>query len=194
MERLANTKPLPIPKRRPHPRPTLRDPHSSTAPWSQEGVAELGGERVRAAVALLELAGQAHPEVVHVVRRQPRRVTRRPLEAACGLPRYAVRTVRPRLVRVPGTYSTRGPGGRPPCASGTYTTREAGTRSLYVPNGGPGAYVSAQAVTGRSSSSWPRLATRVPARESTCRLASPSSPEGDSSGFACSHSSRSAVR
>ena len=49
---------------------------------SQEGVAELGGERVRAAVALLELAGQAHPEVVHVVRRQPRRVTRRPLVAA----------------------------------------------------------------------------------------------------------------
>jgi hypothetical protein len=44
MERLANTKPLPIPKRRPHPRPTLRDPHSSTAPWSQEGVAELGGD------------------------------------------------------------------------------------------------------------------------------------------------------
>ena len=86
------------------------------------------------------------------------------------------------------------PWGKPPCASGTCTTREAGTRSLYVPNGGPGAYVSAQAVTGRSSSSWPRLATRVPARESTCRLASPSSPEGDSSGFACSHSSRSAVR
>jgi len=26
MERLANTQPLPITKRRPHPRPTLRDP------------------------------------------------------------------------------------------------------------------------------------------------------------------------
>ena len=56
-----------------------------------------------------------------------------------GLPRYAVRTVRPRLVRVPSTYSTWGPGGRPPCASGTYTAREAGTRRLYVRNGGPGA-------------------------------------------------------
>ena len=49
--------------------------------------------------------------------------------------------------RVPRTYSTRGPGGKPPCASGTYPTREAGTRSPYVPNGGPGAYASAQAVT-----------------------------------------------
>ena len=36
-----------------------------------------------------------------------------------GLPRYAVRTVRPRLVRVPSTYSTWVPGGRPPCASDT---------------------------------------------------------------------------
>ena len=64
-----------------------------------------------------------------------------------GSPRYAVRTVRPRLVRVPSTYSTWGPGGRPPCASGTYPTREAGTRSPYVPNGGAGACVSAQAST-----------------------------------------------
>ena len=60
-----------------------------------------------------------------------------------GVPQYAVRTQRPRLVRVPRTYSTWGLG-KPPCASGTYPTREAGTRSLYVPNGGPGAYVSAQ--------------------------------------------------
>ena len=37
-----------------------------------------------------------------------------------------------------------GPGGKPPCASGTYPAREAGTRSLYVPNGGAGAYASAQ--------------------------------------------------
>ena len=50
-----------------------------------------------------------------------------------GLPRYAVRTQR-----------QWGPGGKPPCASGTYPTREAGTRSPYVPCGGPGAYVSAQ--------------------------------------------------
>ena len=31
-----------------------------------------------------------------------------------------------------------GPGGKPPCASGTYPTREAGTRSLYVPYEAPG--------------------------------------------------------
>ena len=31
------------------------------------------------------------------------------------LPRYAVRTARPRLVRVPSTYRTWGPGGKPPC-------------------------------------------------------------------------------
>ena len=61
--------------------------------------------------------------------------------------RCAVRTVRPRLVRVPSTYCTWGPRGKPPCASGTYPTREAGTRSPYVPSGGPGAYVSAQTET-----------------------------------------------
>ena len=65
-------------------------------------------------------------------------------EALPGVPQYAVRTQRPRLVRVPSTYCTWGPGGKPPCASGTDPTREAGTRSLYVPNGGAGAYVSAQ--------------------------------------------------
>jgi hypothetical protein len=63
------------------------------------------------------------------------------------VPRYAVRTVRPWLVRVPSTYSTRGPGGKPPCASGTYPTREAGARSPYVPYGGPAAYASAQRST-----------------------------------------------
>ena len=67
-------------------------------------------------------------------------------EVAPGLPQYAVRTERPRLVRVPSTYCTWGPGGTPPCASGTYPTREAGTRSPYVPDGGAGAYASAQAV------------------------------------------------
>ena len=56
-----------------------------------------------------------------------------------GLPQYAVRTQRARLVRVASTYCTWGPGGEPPCASGTYPTREAGTRSVYVPNGGAGA-------------------------------------------------------
>ena len=48
---------------------------------------------------------------------------------------YPVRTVR-----------GPGPWGKPPCASGTYTTREAGKRSPYVPYEGPGACVSAQAV------------------------------------------------
>ena len=33
---------------------------------------------------------------------------------------------------------------KPPCASGTYSTREAGTRSLCARYGGAGAYVSAQ--------------------------------------------------
>ena len=33
MERLANTKPLPIPERRPHPRPTFRDPTRSMLGW-----------------------------------------------------------------------------------------------------------------------------------------------------------------
>ena len=41
----------------------------------------------------------------------------------------------------PVRTGTWGPGGKPPCASGTHTTREAGTRSPYVPFGGPGAYV-----------------------------------------------------
>ena len=34
-------------------------------------------------------------------------------------------------------------GAKPPCAFGTYPTREAGARSPYVPYGGPAAYVSA---------------------------------------------------
>ena len=34
--------------------------------------------------------------------------------------RYTVRTVRPRLVRVPRAYSAWRPGGELPCASGTY--------------------------------------------------------------------------
>ena len=77
------------------------------------------------------------------------------------MPRYAVRTVRPWRVRVPSTYSTRGPGGQPPCASGTYTTREAGTRSLYVRNGGPGAYASAQPATARKTTSQARADSSV---------------------------------
>ena len=52
-------------------------------------------------------------------------------------------TQRPRLVRVPSAYGTWGPGGKPPCASSTYPTREAGTRSPYVPYGGAGACASA---------------------------------------------------
>ena len=34
---------------------------------------------------------------------------------------------------LPSTYNTCEPWGRPPCASGTYRTRQAGTRSRYVP-------------------------------------------------------------
>ena len=49
------------------------------------------------------------------------------------------RGARPRLVRVPRTYSAWRPGGKRPCASGAYSTRKAGTRS-----GGRGACVSAQ--------------------------------------------------
>ena len=59
-------------------------------------------------------------------------------------PRCAARTVLP----VAGTcthYVQCVPlGCRPPCASGTYSTREAGTRRLYAPYGGPGACVSAE--------------------------------------------------
>ena len=59
--------------------------------------------------------------------------------------RYAtVHAARPRLGRVASAW---GPGGKLPCASGTYITQEAGTRRPYVPYGGPGAHVSACAVT-----------------------------------------------
>ena len=46
-----------------------------------------------------------------------------------------------RLVRVRRTYSAWGPGGKLPCASGTYSTQAADTRSPYVQYGGCGAYV-----------------------------------------------------
>ena len=55
----------------------------------------------------------------------------------CGAWGATVRGTNPRLARVPSTYSTRRPGGKPPCASGTYSAREAGTRSQYVPHRGP---------------------------------------------------------
>ena len=58
------------------------------------------------------------------------------------VPRYALRTARPRLVRGRRTYSS-GAQGKLPCASGTCSTQEAGTRNLYVQYGGPGTYVSA---------------------------------------------------
>ena len=50
-----------------------------------------------------------------------------------GVPHY---TVCPRLVRVRRTYSVWPPGGKLPCASSTYSTQEAGTRSPYVPASG----------------------------------------------------------
>ena len=54
-----------------------------------------------------------------------------------------MRTVRPGLARVPSTHGTWGPGGKPPCASGTYSAREAGARSLCVAC----TYVSARSLT-----------------------------------------------
>ena len=58
-----------------------------------------------------------------------------------------MRTVRPGLARVPSTHGAWGAGSRPlvtsPCASGTYSAREAGARSLCVAR----TYVSAWALT-----------------------------------------------
>eukprot|EP00964_Phaeocystis_antarctica_P017120 scaffold9445_cov59-Phaeocystis_antarctica.AAC.3 len=56
------------------------------------------------------------------------------------VPRYAVRTARPRLdaYGVPQYWAPRG---KLPCASGTYSTQEASARSPYVQYGGPGACV-----------------------------------------------------
>ena len=91
---------------------------------------------------------------------------------ACSLPvlpRYVARTVRLRLVRVPSTYSTWGPGGERPCASGTFTTREAGTHGLYVPYGGPRLYLS----------------TQFSASPHTSRPAMRASSEAESTGSAC---------
>ena len=110
--------------------------------------AELFNERQSAA----EAESSANERVDHLERALERQVETgaemaaelerlRDAYAACqkrpGLPRCAVRAQRPRMVRVPRTYSTWGPGGKAPCASGTYPTREAGTRgSPYVPHGG----------------------------------------------------------
>ena len=63
---------------------------------------------------------------------------------APGLPRYAVRTQRPRLVRVPRTYSTWGPGGKWPCVSGTHTVTPLLLLLHYSTEAGPGAHVSAE--------------------------------------------------
>ena len=54
---------------------------------------------------------------------------------------------------MPSTYGTWGPGGKAPCAFGTYSTREAGTRSPYVPNGGPGRSCRLRAALGPQPSS-----------------------------------------
>ena len=58
------------------------------------------------------------------------------LEEASGEPAGRRRS-RPRV------RASWGPGCKPPCASGTYSTREAGASSLCVPYRGPGANVSA---------------------------------------------------
>ena len=57
------------------------------------------------------------------------------------VPRYAVRTARPRLVRIRCTYSAWRHGSKLPCAPGRYSTPETDTRIPYVQYGGPGAYV-----------------------------------------------------
>ena len=75
---------------------------------------------------------------------EARRVRLRCRLVAWGPMVRAVCMVRPWLVRVASTYNIWGPVCMPPCASGTYPTREAGTRSPYVPNGGRGAYGTCQ--------------------------------------------------
>ena len=64
---------------------------------------------------------------------------------------------------------TWGPGGERPCASGTFTTREAGTHGLYVPYGGPRLYLS----------------TQFSASPHTSRPAMRASSEAESTGSAC---------
>ena len=56
-----------------------------------------------------------------------------------------------------------------PCASVTYATQEARTRSLYVQYGGSGAYGSAQSSTSSGGSSHSTQATSAPMSR-TCRL------------------------
>ena len=48
----------------------------------------------------------------------------------------------------------------PPCASGTCPTREAGTRSPYVPYGGAGAHASA----------WPSTISKLPPLDMACSI------------------------
>eukprot|EP00964_Phaeocystis_antarctica_P157403 scaffold127578_cov69-Phaeocystis_antarctica.AAC.7 len=68
--------------------------------------------------------------------------------ATCVVPRYTVRTARPRLVRVRRTYSAAPPKASYPGLLVRTARRTSGTRSLY---GGFGTYVSAQVVTSSSS-------------------------------------------
>ena len=65
-----------------------------------------------------------------------------------GVPRYAERTARSRLASVDMHGAWR-PGGKLPCAPGTYGTQEASKRSPHVQYAGPGTYVSAQGVAGQ---------------------------------------------
>ena len=75
-------------------------------------------------------------------RQVPARSARHRRKRPPGLPRYAVCTARPGLVRL-----VVAPTGRLSCTSGTYGAQEAGTLSLYVQYGGSGKCVSAQATT-----------------------------------------------
>ena len=79
------------------------------------------------------LGGKGWSAGEHEFRMEPMKPS---LHSLPVVPRYAIRTARPRLVRVARTYSA--------YASGTYSTQEAGKRSPYVQYGGSGTYVSAQ--------------------------------------------------
>ena len=118
--RVAEVAPHPSRRRR-----RLRAPDAVRVAQEHAHRGELGRERVGRRHVFAQLGG------------------RECTVAACGAPRYTVRTARPRLVRVRRTYSSACPRGKLPCASGTYSTQEAGTRSPYVQYGGSGAYVSA---------------------------------------------------
>ena len=86
--------------------------------------------RTRTRLAIIWRASRTTRRASHDARpcREPAR--------APVVPRYMARTTRPRLVRVRRTYSCACARGKLPCASGRYSTQEAGTRkgprTVYV--------------------------------------------------------------